>query len=191
MIDEPRQGTRADELRREFDRMFAEPPETRASDLVDLLLIGVAGHAHAVHLAEVAHLCADKKVVEVPTGDRALMGIAAFRGELVPIYDLRSLLGYPMAADPPRWIVLTRRSARRAGPGAALPTAGLAFDEFERIVRVPQTDLASALSASGRLHVRQTVRVLDLPRPIISLASIHDAIEGGPRSIGSLGELVP
>lgn len=155
---------RAEELRRAFDLSFAEAPRQATGSFVDLLAIRVAGDAYALSLSEVAGLHVDRVVTPLPSLVPELLGLAGFRAALVPVYDLRALLGYP-AAGALRWMVST----------AGASTLGLAFDRFEAHVRVALTALAGD-DAHERSHVRSVVRTENGVRPVIHLPSVVEAI---------------
>jgi len=155
---------RAAELRRDFDRGFAEPIRLDPIATEDLLAIRIGGQPHAIRLAEIAGLFAGKKITRVPGGHPALSGIAAFRGALLPVYDLALVLGHA-GAQAPRWMVIV----------AALPVA-LAFDGFEGQFRVPRTDiLPQAAHADAPAHAQDIVRTKDFVGPIMHLPSLLDA----------------
>jgi chemotaxis signal transduction protein len=163
--DDKELGGRADELRRAFDRSFADAPRVDPERLVDFLAVRVAGDPYAFRLSEVAGLFVDRVVTPLPTPVPELVGLAGFRAALVPVYDLRALLGYSRG-DAPRWMVST------VGNHAV----GLVFDLFERHLRVSQGALASDESQARR-HVRQVVRATDGVRPVIHLPSVLEAIK--------------
>jgi len=157
---------RAAELRREFDRGFAEPVRLEAVSEVNLLTIRIGAQPHAIRLSEVAGLFADKKVTRVPGCHPALRGIAGFRGALLPVYDLALLLGHG-GVQAPRWLVIA----------AGAPVA-LAFEAFVGQVRVPSTDiLPRAARADLPAHARDVVRTQDFVGPIMHLPSVLDAIK--------------
>lgn len=137
---------RALELRHEFDRSFAEPRPEPPQGFMDLLAVRMGGEPFAIALRSVAGLFADKKLTRLPGTAPELLGLASFRGNVIPVYDLGRLLGFAGEAAP-RWIV-----AATAGPVA------LAFDGFEGYRRVPQDRIASAQEASATAHVRELSR---------------------------------
>jgi purine-binding chemotaxis protein CheW len=154
------------ELRRAFDRSFAEAPVTRATELDDLLEIRVALDPYAIHLDQVTGVFADKQVTPLPGSFPELLGIAGFRGAIVPVYDLRALLGYPRG-ESQRWLILTAGKTRIA----------LAFDLFEGHTRVERTSIAEERGGeTHRHHVREVVRTANLVRPIVHLPSILEVI---------------
>src|SRR5438105_10269949 len=101
----PRVAGRAAELRLAFDRGFGEPFEFDTTVRTDLLAIRVGAEACAIRVGEIAGLFVDRKITKVPGGDPALLGIAGFRGIILPVFSLQRLLARSGAA-PPRWLVI-------------------------------------------------------------------------------------
>ncbi|HUG26322.1 chemotaxis protein CheW [Piscinibacter sp.] len=164
-------GDRATELRRDFDRSFAEPPRARRPPSIDLLAIRLGGDPHALRLSAISGVFASKKLTPLPGASPDLLGIAGFRGSVVPVYDLRMLLGYP-ASDRPRWLVVA----------AAQPVA-LAFEGLDGYLRLPLDRIARPEQPhASRAHVHELARVADprtpaqAPRPLVDLDSIVAAI---------------
>lgn len=157
---------RAAELRRAFDRGFAEAPGGEKVPTEAFLAIGAANDNYALRLAEISGLFVDKKVTSLPSGSPDLLGLASFRGALVPVYDLRALLGYP-AGPVPRWLVLM----------APQTPVGLAFDRFDGYLDIPLEAVAPASRADrARPYVNEILRVADSVRTIIHLPSVLEAI---------------
>ena len=102
---------RAAELRSAFDGGFAEPIVLDATVKADLLAIRVGAEACALRLNEISGLLVDKKITRVPGGAPALLGIAGFRGAIMPVFNLQSLLGRSTAATP-RWLVIAPAHSR-------------------------------------------------------------------------------
>ncbi len=157
-------GTTTDELRRAFDRTFAEPLRERVEAFEDLLAIRVAGDPYVLRLAEVSGLFADRLVTPLPTPVAPLLGVAGVRGALVPIYDLGALLGYGVGG-PRRWTV-----------SLAQAPVGVAFETFEAHLRIPLDAIASD-EAGARVHVRQVARTREGVRPVLNLPSVLDEIK--------------
>jgi purine-binding chemotaxis protein CheW len=170
MKDDLEIAEHASELRRAFDRSFAEAPKNTRAASVDLLLLHIAGDAYAVRLSEVASILADKRVKPLPSPVPELLGVASFRGALVPVYDLRGLLGYA-PAETSRWILLARADARTV--------IGLAFDRFDGHLRTTH-DVVAADGRGGE-HVREVVRVGDVATPVLHIQSVVDAISNRAR----------
>lgn len=160
-----RLATRAAALRAAFDCSFAEPAQLEMTSMEDLLAVRVGEEVFALRLCEIAGLYVGKKVTQVPGGDPALLGIAGFRGMILPVYRIATLLGRPTTVAP-RWLVIA----------AAAPVA-LAFDGFERHVRVAaETILPRDVSVEDRPYARGFVPVQQFVRPILHLPSLLDEI---------------
>ena len=159
--------SRVEELRRAFDCSFAEPPRSDAASLEDLLEITVGGTPYALRITEISGLFADRTITPLPTPVPELLGITGFRGSILPVYDLAAMLGYPMAAAAkPRWLAIA----------AALPV-GLAFDGFERHQRIDRDAIVVQVRCDGDVrHVRDVFQSRETVRPIVSVASVLEAI---------------
>jgi len=81
-------------MRAEFDGGFALSPPVASDAQVEYLAIRVGGDPCALRLADLLGVYVDRKVVPLPSSVPSLLGIASFRGALVPVHDLRLLLGY-------------------------------------------------------------------------------------------------
>ena len=149
-------------LRRAFDRSFAEPPPAGLAVLEDFLAIRMVGAAYAVRLPEIAGLHAGRKIVPIPRTEPELLGIVGLRGTVVPVFDLRVLLGCPEGADL-RWLMLAR----------APQPVPLAFEQFEGFVRIAGAP-EPALTTSR--HISGAVLLAGVPRPIIDMASLLETI---------------
>lgn len=139
------------ELAAAFDDAFAAaqvapPPQA------DLLAIGVGGDRFALPLAHVAGMFADRRITKIPSRRADLLGLAAFRGTVLPVFDLAARLGYT-AARAPRWLVLA----------AAAPLA-FAFERFDGHVRLAASDIGDVVALDGNSV------------PVVDIASIAQAI---------------
>jgi purine-binding chemotaxis protein CheW len=160
-----RVADRAAELRRDFDNSFAAPPASEVAAKVGLLAVRLSGKGFAIRLAEIAGLFADKKITRVPGASAAMLGIAGFRGAIVPVYDLHCLLGEP-AAKTARWLVQ-----------AATAPVAFAFDAFEGQLRVPPDAIKPQDSEVRNGLTKDFVQVDASLRPIIALARVLAAIK--------------
>jgi chemotaxis signal transduction protein len=161
------------ELRSAFDRGFAVPPRADAAAKQDLLAIRVGAEPCAVRLSEVSGLFVDRWITRIPATEAALIGIAGFRGAIVPVYSLSAVLGHS-GTQPTRWLVI-----------AAAAAVALAFDSFEGHMRVPaHAILPQQPNAQMRSLAPDFVRITDAVRPILHLAAIVGAL-GTPGSPGT------
>lgn len=155
---------KAAELRAAFDRGFAAPPPEDAGERRAFLAIRVAGRDHAVALAEVAALFAGKQVTPLPSAAPALMGLAALRGEVVPVYRLSALLGGAADGDAPRWLILA---------AGARPVA-FAFEALAGHLRPGRADIALAEDRATAAGVMTAAGML----PVVRIAPLLDRIAG-------------
>lgn len=168
--------TRAQQLRADFDHAFALAPAGAPEQQLDLLAIRCADHGFALPLSGVLAVLTDRKIAPVPSPVPALLGLVGVRGLVAPVYDLRVLLSYAAGAVP-RWIALLRAPAPFA----------VAFDHFERHLRVPSCDViaAPANAAPSHLFANGSVKTAAGPRPLIDLLALFAAVTGGARLAGA------
>lgn len=157
----------AAQLRDDFDQAFAEPLPGPPAQRDRFLAVQLAGDPHVIRLAEIANLLPLEALTALPCAVPALMGLTGFRGAILPVYDLRQMLGYT-AQDPPRWMVI-----------ASGARVALAFDAVDSLLDPPAHALAASAAeeAPRRSHVRGVLRSGATARPIVSLASVLKAVE--------------
>lgn len=155
-------GRAAAELRAEFDDAFAKNQLQSEETRVDVLAIRIAEQGYALRLAEVLAVHEGRKLVPVPTPAPSLLGLVGLRGSVVPIYDLRILLGH--AAGPlPSWFALVRGTS----------PIGVAFDALEAHLRLPASSLVGANSRTGAGRFTPgSVVTPNGTRPLIDLPSL-------------------
>ena len=158
-----RLATRAAMLRRGFDCSFAEPAQPDMIPMEDLLSFASAMMFSPSVCPRSWGFYVGRKVTRVPGGVPALLGIAGFRGAIRPVYNLATLLGRPAEASP-RWLVIA----------AAAPIA-LAFDGFERHLRVASDDDPAARCERQRPTIRPGLRARS------TVCSTHSAPAVDPR----------
>jgi chemotaxis signal transduction protein len=156
---------RAAELRREFDRSFANPPSVEESAKQDLLAIRLGEQPVALRLSDIAGLFADKKITPVPGAGQFLLGIAGFRGAIAPVYDLQRLLGYP-ASRTLRWLAIA----------ATVPVA-FAFTAFDGRLRIATADVKPQQRHDMAGLTSGVVRTDGVLRPIVEISRVLKAIQ--------------
>ena len=155
-------SARADEMRDAFDRGFAEPVSAQRFGHSDVLCVGVGGEPFAIRVADIASLHAGLRIVALPSRASELLGVAAIRASVLPIYDLAAALALP-GAGATRWIVV-----HRAG------LAGFAFEHHEGHVRVPEGSMSAP---AQRGHIVGQLALGGQRRLVIDLGSVLTAIE--------------
>jgi purine-binding chemotaxis protein CheW len=146
-----------------FDTGFAQPLRHAQTDGSDLLAVRLAGEAWAIPLAAIAGLHSGKKITPLPGGAPGLLGLAGFRGVLVPVYDLAARIGLA-PAQTPRWLVLAKE--RRIA---------LAFAELDGHRRAQAEDFLAAPSG-GSPFAGGFVRIGSDKRPVLHLPAVLDTI---------------
>jgi purine-binding chemotaxis protein CheW len=170
-VSETRLASLAAELRRDFDRGFAEPWAAESVRPADFLAIRLGGAAFALRLADLSGVSADRPVTPLPGAPAELVGISSVRGALVPVWDLRLLFGME-AAGAPRWMALL----------VAPSPLGLGFDSVDGYLRVyPERvtaagDRERAAGPRGAGLVRSVLRADTQLRPVVDAAAIIEQI---------------
>jgi chemotaxis signal transduction protein len=150
------------QLRRDFDETFAVLPPVREK-YEPIIQIRVGNEVFAVRTGHIAGLAKDRKIVSLPSRIPELLGLAALRGSLIPVFDLAALLGIPAGVGAPSWLLLVRCDT----------LIGLAFDGFEG----QQTPQGFSEEQSAGQHVRQLVRMGAVVRSVLDLPSLADSIQ--------------
>ena len=170
-MSDPRLARKAAELRVAFDSAFSASEQQQVVDAqVDVLAIRVAEQGYALRLAQVQAVHAERKLVPVPAPAPELLGLVGLRGLVVPVYDLRLLLGHP-AGPAPRWLVLVRGT----------PAVCVAFEALEAHVRVPASDvvLPPRADVDAKSFGLGSVLIQGEPRPLLHLPALLDRIQRG------------
>ena len=156
---------RAAQLRRGFDHAFAELPCFDGVPTVDLLTVRIGGQGFAIRLSEVAALHVGKKITAVPGAQKALRGIAGFRGAILPVYDLAIILGMATGARTQSWLLIAKAAA-----------AALSFDAFAGQRRVSSDAIVPHGSNSpAQRHIHALVRSAGWAGPVLDLHSVIEA----------------
>lgn len=157
---------RAAELRQSFDRSFAESRLISTEAVDDLLAIRLGPDRYAIRVSAISGLFADRPVTPLPGPLPELLGLAGLRGALIPVYDLRLMMGYP-GRGTPRWLILVT---------AGTPL-GLAFDHLDGHLHLPRSAITvDERSDATARHVHEVVRTTDGARPIVNLPSLLASI---------------
>jgi chemotaxis signal transduction protein len=150
----------ADDLRRAFDSSFAAPATVHETGWTVLLLVRLGERRLAVLLGDVASLLPGRRIVPLPAAPRALLGLAGHRGNLVPVFSLRGLVGME-EGPPPEALLLARHEELIA----------FGVDGFEGSFRQKPGDFPSGSSqVVGPL--RGTVESGSGPVPLLDLRSL-------------------
>lgn len=161
----------SDEIRRQladwrdsFDRGFAEPLRSRADEAsFDVLGIRIAGAAFALDLADLAGLMPAMPPAPYPATAPGLLGLIGHQGQVLPLYDLQTLIGRGSASATHWWAVV------RAAPLA------LAFEGFDGQWRIAASDRLQQSDAAG---AGWAVRCGGALRPLLALDEVVATVTG-------------
>jgi purine-binding chemotaxis protein CheW len=131
-----------------------------AADVARCLLVRAGGQECALPLERVRRVVRALRVHPLPGAAPALLGLAEYGGEPLPVLDLARLIAAPEAGqrDPAVTVVVV------AGPKEATETVGLAADAALDVVEAPVRGLPGAergLVVGEALVEGRAVRVLD------------------------------
>lgn len=155
---------RAAQLRHDFDRSFANPPLAGGETGQDLLAIRLGTRRFAIRLSEIAGLYADKKITPVPGTAAGMLGIAGFRGSILPVYDLQRLLDLS-SGSALRWLVVA----------AGAPVA-FSFEALEERLRVSPGAIKCERAQAESSFAKEFVQTDGVLRPLVQLSSVLEAV---------------
>ncbi len=93
----------------------AQPSGVQRESALQVCLISVAGELLAVDLRHVQEVFVVETITPVPGMPPALVGVTNLRGVVLPLVDLRLVVGLPVTGPPPRVAVVIRHGAQVAG----------------------------------------------------------------------------
>jgi len=150
---------RAERLRAE------ERASPRKSEPLALVTFRLGSDLYALPAEQVRGVIARQPIVPIPSTPDHLLGVTHFRGEILPVFDLKVLLGLTQEPADPEYFIIAR-------PGA--DSAALGCDSCPDIVHVtsdelkpPGSTLASPVARYLRGHVlvpEGTIGVLDVDK---------------------------
>jgi purine-binding chemotaxis protein CheW len=120
-----------------------------------------------VRLDELGGLFVDRPITPLPSPVPQLLGVAGFRGAVVPVYDLAALLGHRRAGSP-RWMVLT----------SGADAVALAFDSVAGHLRAPGLLPRGGTTATGGHGTPEVVHFHESLWPVLSIPALLGTIAG-------------
>jgi chemotaxis signal transduction protein len=157
-------------LRAEFDASFAEAPPEQAEGVQDLLAIRIGGDPYALRMADISRLAAGCGPVPWPTHAAAFSGLVGLRGEILPLWDLASLLGYAPTGRHTRWLAASNEA----------PHWAAAFEHFEATVKAPRRELSPYSGAGPGLgFADQLCSTGGILRPVLNFQKLSQSIRQG------------
>lgn len=115
----------------------AQPVERPQDQAIRVCLLQVAGEHLAVDLRHVQEVFEVEGVTPVPGMPPALLGVTNLRGLVMPVVDLRLVVGLPTSGPQPRIAVVLRHGGQQAA---------VLVDELPELLSARQEDLLPAPS---------------------------------------------
>lgn len=149
----------AEQMRRTFDEAFAVPPAPARREETRYLAVRVGGATYGIPMGELAGIYHQRKVVAVPGGHGAMLGIAGIQGRLVAVYSLAKLLG--VAEEPSSWLAVCQGAS-----GLALGVVGMEgqFSAPAEALHAPAEGMAhlagSLRRGAGVVHVLNLASII-------------------------------
>jgi|GEM_PF-3478345 len=129
----------AQRLRADFDGAYAEALRSPPEDGANLLALKLGGDPYALRMGDIARVMAGSVLVPLPSKTAAFLGLVGLGGEILPVWDLGSLLGYPRSRHTPRWLASS----------AGAPHWALAFEAFDGTLKASLRDFSPPYSGGG------------------------------------------
>ncbi|MFC1611755.1 chemotaxis protein CheW [Myxococcota bacterium] len=136
-----------------------------AEEMIELLAFWVADEEYAINIVQIQEIIKVPSITVVPRAPTCVLGVISLRGTIVPVSDLRAILGMERAstARASRILVLRDNNGEPAGLLVDEVSSVVRFDR-EAIQPVPRTiqpDASDLLQGVGRDGERMLI-VLDL-----------------------------
>jgi chemotaxis signal transduction protein len=153
------------ELRHAFDRTFQLPHQLTTKSVEPMVAFHTAGIALAVRVQHITGVMKRTVILPVPSIVPELLGVAAVRGGLVPVFNLAALLGFPPIGEP-QWFMLMNRQT---------PVA-FAFDGLEGRIEVEQAHVYADETSSPSKHLHQLAEVGSVVRAVVDVSNLMESI---------------
>lgn len=145
----------------------------RADSSTRVCLLTLGGEVYAVDLRHVREVFEVEAITPVPGMPPALVGVTNVRGAVVPIMDLRRLLGLTTAGPPPRYAVIIKHGTHQVGV------------LVERVpeIRTVQTDqflpAPSGGAQEGKPFLTAVLRLEDRMGGVVEVPTLLACVETG------------
>lgn len=147
--------------------------EVRAEAPLRICLLSLAGECFAVDLRNVREVFEVEAVTVVPGMPPVLAGVANLRGVVIPLVDLRPMLGLSASGSLPPFAVVIQHGTQQVG---------VLVDQVPEIRTVRKDELLQALSQEGRgatPFVTAIVRLDDRIGGVVEVPTLLTYVETG------------
>ncbi len=152
-----------------------EPSRSAPDTSKRVCVITIGGEVFAIDLRHVREVFEVEAVTPVPGMPAALAGVANLRGVIIPMVDLRGILGVPGMGRPQPYAVVVRHGSQQIG---------VLVDQVPEIKQVTQGDF---LAAAGRLgqeatpFVNSVFRMEERIGGVVEVPMLLSYVEAGGR----------
>lgn len=152
------------------------PPEpetrTQGEQQVRVCLMSLGGELYAIDLNNVSEVFQVESVTRVPGMPSAMMGVANLRGVIVPLLDLRHMLGLTVDGSPLPFAVVIRHGSRQVG---------VLVDRVPEIRTIRMDQFLPAIKTSGttsRPFVSAVLRLDERLGGVLEVPIVFEQVEG-------------
>lgn len=138
-----------EELLERRTRALATPAAILERAVLPQLLLRVSGETYALATDSVRAVAELRKVTPLPHTPQRVLGLTARGGVILPVFDLRAILGLPLVSLPEhgRMVIMGESSDEL---GLAVDAVEGGFDLDERELAAPPTSLSASLRDVAR-----------------------------------------
>ncbi len=108
---------------------------------VRVCLVSLCGELFAIDLGSVREVFEVESITPVPKMPPAFAGVANVRGMIIPLVDLRPLLGFPVEPPGPKFVVVIRHQGQQVG---------ILVDQMPEIRTVSREELQASPTTGSR-----------------------------------------
>ncbi|MEW6544988.1 MAG: chemotaxis protein CheW [Nitrospirota bacterium] len=148
-------------------------PADRGEGPLRVCLISLGGELFAIELQHVREVFQVEAMTAVPGMPTALVGVANLRGIVMPLVDLRRLLGLPEAGPSPQFAVVIRHGSDQVG---------LLVDQVPELRTVPRDAMLASPpgdAAGRRSFVSAVLRVENRMGGVVEVPTLLAHVETG------------
>jgi purine-binding chemotaxis protein CheW len=146
--------------------------DSTADAHIRVCLISAGGELFAIEMGNVREVFEVEAITPVPGMPAALVGVANLRGIVIPLVDLRHVLGLPVTGPPPPYSVVVRHGTQQLG---------MLVDRVPEIRTVQREQFLPAIKhsqGSSRPFVSAVLRIEDRMGGVLEVPMVFEQVEG-------------
>jgi purine-binding chemotaxis protein CheW len=152
--------------------VIASPDRTEGATATRVCLISLSGELFAIDLRHIREVFEVDSVTPVPGMPRALAGVVNLRGMVIPLADLRPMLGLPVTGPTPKFGVVIQHGSYQMG---------VLVDQLPEIRTVYSDEFlaAPATGPSEKPFVSAILRVEDRMSGVVEVPTLLAYVQSG------------